>query len=341
MANESEKLVTLGGECFEAAFQSKEIVSNRDGVFYLFRLKDLVKGRGDRLVSLFRFGPHELDIPDYDSRIEVVRLNALRRAFDSAAISFDTPYDEHTYRELSLRPEDFKATPVASDAEIRQFIMHEAYWLSWRYGSRYPVQFDSPADLDYLGVESDAVRRNAWLLGEKGLLEKSKIPGIGRPTALLVEMYESRQSMELPNERVFPPGTQYEAFKVVSGILQSAKSEILIADNYLNDEVLDMLMAVPSQPAMKLLTFKARADFKIAARRFRNQFGHSVEVRVHHAEIHDRAIVIDDAQFYALGASIKDMGGKLSLLNKLEDLTSIKQLRAELQGIWASAVPLL
>jgi hypothetical protein len=35
MANESEKLVTLGGECFEATFQSKEIVANRDGVCYL------------------------------------------------------------------------------------------------------------------------------------------------------------------------------------------------------------------------------------------------------------------------------------------------------------------
>lgn len=60
----------------------------------------------------------------------------------------------------------------------------------------------------------------------------------------------------------------------------------------------------------------------------------------HNAEIHDRAIVIDDLGFYALGASIKDMGMKLSVVNRLEDAESTSRLRAELNRIWASAVPL-
>ena len=37
---------------------------------------------------------------------------------------------------------------------------------------------------------------------------------------------------------------------------------------------------------------------------------------------------------------IKDMGAKLTFLNKVEDATNMNKLRAELERIWASAVPL-
>jgi uncharacterized repeat protein (TIGR03803 family) len=73
-------LVTKGGECFDAAFQRKQVPPDRDGLLYLFHLSDCRNNRGMRLVSLFRSGPAKLGIQDYESRIENVRLNALRRA---------------------------------------------------------------------------------------------------------------------------------------------------------------------------------------------------------------------------------------------------------------------
>jgi hypothetical protein len=194
--------------------------------------------------------------------------------------------------------------------------------------------------LEYLGVSSEDVKRNVWLLGEQGLLEKTNIPGLGRPTAKLVEIYEAKQSTTLPNETLFPKGTQYEAFKKVAAILRSATREIIIADNYMNDEVLDMLLAVAAQPIIKLLTFRPAPDFKVALRRFQGQYQRALEAKTHNAEIHDRVIVVDDTQFYALGGSIKGMGTKLTFLNKVEDATNINKLRTELERIWASAVPL-
>jgi hypothetical protein len=123
------------------------------------------------------------------------------------------------YRELRLEQSDFQPQASANDAEVRQFIVHTAYWLAFRYGvTGYPVQLDSEIDLEYLGVTQNEVRRNQWRLEEEGLLYRSKIPGLGRPTATLVKVYESRRSASVGDEQVFPKGTQYEAFKAIRAI---------------------------------------------------------------------------------------------------------------------------
>ena len=107
MDGEGLKLVTKGGECFDAAFRRKQVLPDRDGVLYLFHLNDCRNGRGMRLVSLFRSGPAKLGIQDYESRIENVHLNTLRRAFDLGTLTFESDYDEHRYKELRLDTSDF------------------------------------------------------------------------------------------------------------------------------------------------------------------------------------------------------------------------------------------
>jgi hypothetical protein len=186
-------------------------------------------------------------------------------------------------------------------------------------------------------VDANVVQQNQWFLEQKGLLVASTIRGLGRPTEKLIEIYESQQSAQTRSEWVFPPKTQYDAFKTISTILRSAKGDILLVDNFLGEEVLDMLAALPAKPAVKILTHKPTQDFRVAVSKFLNQYGGSIEVRLHGAQIHDRAIVIDDTDFYALGASIKDFGKGLSLINKLEDSTAIATLRSTLAAIWNSA----
>ena len=316
------RLVTRSGECFDVQPQGTDRGGNRDGILHYFHLIDLVKSRGMRMVSVFRGGPRDFYAPtvaEFDRRIDTVLLNTIRRGFDSGELTFDVPEGATYYKEILLSDSDFKPHASASDQEIRQFIVHEAYWLSFRYGKRLPVQFDSVTDLEYLGVKVEDIRRNQWVLEEEGLLEKSKMSGNGRPTLELVKLYESPQSTTLRNEQVFPKGTQYDAFKAITNILRTAAKRIFVVDNYLDSLLLDMIEAIPSKPAVQLLTFRPSADFKAAVTAFQKQYGRPVDVRLHQKEVHDRAIVIDDTHFFALGASIKDLGGKLSLLNKVED----------------------
>lgn len=194
MGEEILKLVTKGGECFDAAFQRKQVPPDRDGVLYLFHLNDCSNNRGMRLVSLFRSGPAKLGIHDYDSRIETVRLNALRRAFDLGAVKFDAAYDEHRYQELRLDTADFNVQPPTSPEQIKQYIKNKAYWLGFKYNEKpgvYFMQFDTPIDLEYLGVNVADVRRYVWLLSEQGFLKGTQFAGTGQPTNKLVEEFES------------------------------------------------------------------------------------------------------------------------------------------------------
>lgn len=208
-----DTLVTVTGECFNAEFERKEVAQDCDGVYYLFRLKDMSeKARNDLLISLFRFGPDKLLTPDYESRIEAIRLNAIRRAFDAGAVSFDRPNEPHRYQMLSLTVDDFKARPRASDYQIRQYIVQKAYWLGYRLGSvanKLMLQFDVEFDLDYLGVASGDIRRNVWLLAERGFLRKTEFPGVSVPTAKLIQEYESKggKTFSFDPEEAVPPSS--------------------------------------------------------------------------------------------------------------------------------------
>jgi len=337
-----KRVVTLGGECFEAEFEREETaLPNRIGTYHLFRLHDVRSGRGERLVSVFNSEQVRLLNENYKAHLEIARINVIRRAFDAGNLNFDEPYDKHTYKTVDMKDGDFKRQPVSSDLEIRQFMIQEAFWLSYMHPTHpgQPINFETPVDLDYLGAAQADIRRNILRLQNQKMLDKV-MDGSGRPTETLLTAYEARQSTPIGSERYFAKNTQYDAYKIVSAIFRAARDDIFITDNYLDDSVLDMLMSAPSQPSVKLLTFKPSADFKIAVKRFRSQYKKAVEVRLHQREIHDRAIVVDDKDFYTFGASIKDLGRQLSVLNKLEDSTNVAKLRAELQTIWASAQPL-
>src|SRR5690349_24662858 len=132
MTNEAQKFVSLGGECFRLEFKGEMKDDRRDGIVYKFRVTDLSKrNRGSRLVSVFSFGPYA-ELPNYAERIEIVRLNRIRRAFDSGELDFDAPHDEQHYKELALETSDFEdRRPNATDVQICQFIKNAAYWLGF------------------------------------------------------------------------------------------------------------------------------------------------------------------------------------------------------------------
>jgi hypothetical protein len=192
----SKILVTISGECFEAEFLGAGDSGGRDGVLYRFRLRDLLKDRGERLVSMFRTGTERVSMENYDAGIVSVRLNVMRRAFDSSAFSFDSPVDDDRYHELRLRLSDFQPQKKADDETIRQFIKFGAYCLGFKYRPNHPnpyVDFNCPEDLDYLGVKSEDIGRNVWFLTQKGYLSSSAAFGTTlrcAPTSELIDEIE-------------------------------------------------------------------------------------------------------------------------------------------------------
>jgi hypothetical protein len=333
--------VTLNGECISIAYDRAENDSHRLGALYLFEIKDAIQNRGQRLLQLYHARRFAKDAIDFQIQY-TVGINVIRRAFDSGELNFDTPFDELQYKELKIQNSDFEPHSKVTDPELMQYIMHKAYWLGYKLNSHvglYTPQFEHPTDYDYLGVEHSDIKRIVWLLTQRHLLGgKGRDRDTPHVTEKLVSLYESSHGTKLAKEYVFPEGTQWEAYKAVKQILQLAKLEVFIVDNYMSDDVLDMVAALSPKIKVRLLTSKVDADFKVAVSRFRSQYAqHELEVRRHSAEIHDRTISIDNAQWYALGHSLKGLGGKLSLINKLEDVNAIQILRNTLEKVWIAA----
>jgi len=185
-------LVTLSGECFDAQYENSG-TDGRDGILYYFTVTDLAKDRGSRLVSMFRSGTDRPQIKDYDSRVEMVRLNVLRRAFDSGEFSFETPVDSGRYHELRLSWSDFEPQKRASDETIREFLKLGGYWMGFRQRPKqgnFFLIFSAPEDLDYLGVKVEDIERNLWLLTEQGYFESAPGSANARPKAKLVQEFE-------------------------------------------------------------------------------------------------------------------------------------------------------
>jgi pyrimidine deaminase RibD-like protein len=189
--------VTIGGECFEAELRSVSEYQERDGVVHKFYLTDKASKRGKRLVSVFISGTLVASCANYTSRADIVRLNAIRRAFDQGAVNLDALFDERHYTELALSPQDFQIQQTRTDGEIRRYIIHKAYWLAYRFPIHaqagdilYPIPFDEPADLDYLGATAAEIWRNIRRMEGQGLLGKV-LEGHARPSELLLSGYES------------------------------------------------------------------------------------------------------------------------------------------------------
>src|SRR5712692_9590612 len=211
-------LVTLSGECFEVVFEGTESAGNRDGVLYLFRLRDLKNNRGTRLISLFRSGQTKLWFKDYDSRIANVRLNAIRRAFDSGALSFDVAHNEHSSTEIVLHSAEFNSRPPANADDIKRFIKHTAYWAFKLNSDSDPTRlhtvFDIPLHLEYLGVSAADVNRYVVFLSNEGLIQSEKIAGSGRATNKLIKEYEA--------------DSEHEAFQLMA--IEEAKKSVSESD---------------------------------------------------------------------------------------------------------------
>jgi hypothetical protein len=132
---------------------------------------------------------------EYDRREELVIVNAIRRAFDHDSLDFDARVDGAPYTEISLQPSDFAQQPRKSEKDIKSYIIVKAYLLSYLHpvaphSSGYPIAFDEPADLDYLGVGRPDILRVIGRMANQRLLDAVHDAN-AKPTEELLTLYES------------------------------------------------------------------------------------------------------------------------------------------------------
>ncbi len=118
-----------------------------------------------------------------------------------------------------------------------------------------------------------------------------------------------------PSEGVFHNGQIFDAYKFATDLIKSAKKSLVLIDNYVDESVLLMLSKREAGVSAKIYTSHFGATLQLDLQRHNTQYP-PIEM-VHHTTAHDRFLIIDDAEVYHIGASLKDLGKKLFAFSKL------------------------
>ena len=134
---------------------------------------------------------------------------------------------------------------------------------------------------------------------------------------------------------VYGVGEVYKLFSDLKDIIGSASQEILVVDPYFNCEAFDdYLSTIGPGTTIKIMAQKYAKDVQAYAEKHTQQYGTNIEIRRSN-ELHDRLIIVDDADCWVIGGSIKDAAGKSPtyLLPLQPELSQLK--RTMYSDIWS------
>jgi hypothetical protein len=121
---------------------------------------------------------------------------------------------------------------------------------------------------------------------------------------------------QIPTQCVFFDGQVFDAYELASKIIRSAKKNIVLIDNYIDETALTHLAKKDKGVQVLLLTKSINKPLKLDIQKANEQYG-NFEAKPF-AQSHDRFLIIDDKEVYHLGASLKDLGKKWFAFSKME-----------------------
>lgn len=151
------------------------------------------------------------------------------------------------------------------------------------------------------------INLNANLLPNRVLLLEEKVD---KNTKRIDELFDKFDPKVIVNEFAFFKGNFYDPYSLVLNIIEEAKKETIIVDNYAGKELLDMLKNV----SKKIIIISQNID-DVLKEKYEKQY-HNITF-INSAAFHDRFIIIDREKLYSCGSSFKDMGKKCFIINKI------------------------
>ena len=118
-----------------------------------------------------------------------------------------------------------------------------------------------------------------------------------------------------PVEGIFFDGQIFDAYTFVSDLVRSAKSRIILFDNYVDDTVLTLLDKRDNGVSAHIYTRNITQQLILDLQRHNAQY-RPIAIDVFQ-NAHDRFLCIDDT-VYHIGASLKDLGKKWFAFSRME-----------------------
>ncbi len=186
--------------------------------------------------------------------------------------------------------------------ELRRYLSHGAFLL------------EKVNDLEIKQIESDR-RRDEFEQNTEKRLE---------------EVFDYIAAHEESNQKIFFDGQIFDAFSLMTGLIQQAEKKIILIDGYVDVVTLNILSKKKGCIDVCIYTLPGTKMTARDVENFNAQYP-NLEVKCTTA-FHDRFLIIDEEKGYHIGASLKDAGKKCFGINKIEDVGVVKDLlqRAEL-----------
>lgn len=161
----------------------------------------------------------------------------------------------------------------------------------------------------YINYNKNVLPRRFLLLEEK----------VDDNTKRIDELFDKFNPKIITKNTIFFKGDIYDAYSVLIEIIDLAKEEIIIIDNYLGKALLDILRNINR----KIIIISSNID-ETLKNKYLKQYNNIQFIK--NSSYHDRFIIIDRSIVYHCGASFKDLGKKCFSINEINDNEYVKTI---------------
>ena len=328
------------------AKKKKNIEDNTEAVIKCDQSKMVIAKRDNQPVNAINFDRTNIDI---ESLIRIIRGQKVMVDFDLAMLYGvqNKRLNEQVKRNIKRFPEDFMfqltkeewnilksqiATAKQSDNQSNGILKSPNATSSWGGTRKLPYAFtregigmlssvlgsDTAIEMNIrimrVFTTAHQIMENNTILFQKVLnLEQHQFETDEKIDHILTKMDE--QSPKLLPEQIFQTGCVWDAWAYVSELVRSAKSRIVLIDNFVDDRVLSLLDKRANGVSATIHS-RYYEQFQTDLKKHNEQYPAIDFVQLPHKN-HDRFLIIDD-EVYLLGASVKDMGAGLCAVTKLQ-----------------------
>lgn len=164
----------------------------------------------------------------------------------------------------------------------------------------------------------------SWLYEKMNAMEIHQIAMEEKTERRFEQVFDYIESHKQDDQKTFFDGQIFDAFSLMTDLVQQAEETIVLIDGYVDMATLNIL--AKKRVGVKVLIY-ALPNAGLTARDIQNFNAQYPVLEVKKTtSFHDRFLVIDDMTGYHIGASIKDAGKKCFGINRIEDVGVIRDL---------------
>ena len=135
----------------------------------------------------------------------------------------------------------------------------------------------------------------------------------------------------ISTQGIFFDGQIFEAYEFASKIIRSAKKNIVLIDNYIDETTLTHLTKKEMNVHVLILTNNISNQLLLDIQRANSQYQNFTAKTFSNS--HDRFLIIDNEEVYHLGASLKDLGKKWFAFSKMDKI-SVENIMNKIAGLF-------